>query len=85
MNPTGSPADPEARFKKEAAERAVQFVQSGMKVGLGTGSTAAFATRRIAALLKTGELLREKIVAQVSAREVIVVGPQGIQWRRRKP
>ena len=129
MNPTGNPADPEARFKKEAAERAVQFVQSGMKVGLGTGSTAVFATRRIAALLKTGELrgilafatskataeeairlgirmmaddlpqdldvtidgadevdpemnlikggggalLREKIVAQVSAREVIVV------------
>ena len=41
-------SDQEARFKEDAAKRAVQFVQSGMKVGLGTGSTAIFATRRIA-------------------------------------
>jgi ribose 5-phosphate isomerase A len=34
----------------------VQFVQSGMVVGLGTGSTAIFATRRIAKLLKDGTL-----------------------------
>lgn len=116
-------------FKQAAAFRAVEFVQSGMKVGLGTGSTAIFATRRIAELLQTGQLrdiiafatsqatdaeahrlgipmlpddlpqdldvtidgadevdpnldlikggggalLREKIVAQVSAREIIVV------------
>ena len=129
MNQTWSSADPKARFKEEAAKRAVQFVQSGMRVGLGTGSTAIFATRRIAELLKTGELsdivafatstataeeavrlgipllpdelpedldltidgadevdpemnlikggggalLREKIVAQVSRREIIVV------------
>jgi len=31
-------------------------VQSGMVVGLGTGSTAIFATRRIAQLLRDGEL-----------------------------
>lgn len=120
-----STTDTEARFKKEAAESAVELVESGMKVGLGTGSTAIFATRRIGAMLKAGELrdivafatsratadeavrlgipmppddldltidgadevdpelnlikggggalLREKVVAQVSAREVIVV------------
>ncbi len=129
MGQAATAVDPEARYKEEAAERAVQFVQSGMKVGLGTGSTAIFATRRIAALLQSGELrdivafatskftaqeairlgipmlpdelptdldvtidgadevdpdmnlikggggalLREKIVAQVSAREIIVV------------
>jgi ribose 5-phosphate isomerase A len=42
--------------KQEAAERAVTFVESGMVVGLGAGSTAAFATRRIAELLQQGRL-----------------------------
>lgn len=51
----GSP-DPQGPLKEAAAKHAVRFVQSGMKVGLGTGSTALFATRRIAALLRTGEL-----------------------------
>ena len=129
MNQVSLSSEPEAQFKAEAAVRAVEFVQSGMKVGLGTGSTAIFATRRIAELLKTqklrdivafatskataveatrlgiplmpddlpsdldvtidgadevdpemnlikgggGALLREKIVAQVSRREIIVV------------
>src|SRR5215510_6508952 len=44
------------KFKQQAAERAVEFVQSGMVVGLGTGSTAVFATRRIAALVREGQL-----------------------------
>jgi ribose 5-phosphate isomerase A len=126
---TSGSTDPEAKLKEAAAVRAVEFVQSGMKVGLGTGSTAVFATRRIAELLQTGQLrdivgfatskatyaeavrlgipmlpddlpadldvtidgadevdpemnlikggggalLREKIVAQVSTREIIVV------------
>jgi ribose 5-phosphate isomerase A len=129
-------------LKRQAAEYAVQFVASGMRVGLGTGSTAMHATSRIGALLAAGELsgitafatshatdaqarrlgipmidddlpvdldvtidgadevdpdldlikggggalLREKIVAQVSAREIIVVdagkpSPQlGTRW-----
>jgi ribose 5-phosphate isomerase A len=117
------------RFKQQAAEHAVQFVESGMVVGLGHGSTAAFAVQRIAQLLRAdqlrdilgipcsrqverearrlgiplttleehpvvdltidgadevdpslnlikgggGALLREKIVAQASQREIIVV------------
>ena len=44
------------QYKHQAAERAVEFVQSGMVVGLGTGSTAIFATRRIAQLLHGGQL-----------------------------
>ncbi|CAH2600770.1 Ribose-5-phosphate isomerase A [Rhodovastum atsumiense] len=43
-------------LKRQAAEHAVAFVQSGMTVGLGTGSTAIFATRHIAALLQEGAL-----------------------------
>ncbi len=45
-----------AEYKRQAAERAAGFVRSGMVVGLGTGSTAVFATRRIGALLQSGEL-----------------------------
>jgi ribose 5-phosphate isomerase A len=48
--------DPHAAAKQAAAERAVALVQSGMVVGLGTGSTAIFATRRIGALLRSGAL-----------------------------
>jgi ribose 5-phosphate isomerase A len=122
-------ADPAATFKQAAGERAVDWVESGMTVGLGTGSTAIFAIRKLGALLAAGErrdvvgvptsrasadtaeqagipltsladvsrvdltidgadevdpalnlvkggggaLLHEKIVAQASAREVIVV------------
>ena len=48
--------DPQLALKRAAAERAVEFVHSGMVVGLGTGSTAIFATRRIGALLRDGTL-----------------------------
>ena len=43
-------------LKQKAAWKAVEYVSSGMKVGLGTGSTAAFAVERIGDLLAKGEL-----------------------------
>ena len=43
-------------LKRLAAEHAVGFVRSGMAIGLGTGSTAIFATREISARLRRGEL-----------------------------
>jgi ribose 5-phosphate isomerase A len=126
MSPSG---DPQAALKEQAALKAVEFVESGMRVGLGTGSTAIFATRIIGERLGNGTLrdlvcfatstvtheealklgipmlpddlpedidvtidgadevdpqldlikggggalLREKIVAQASAREIIIV------------
>ncbi|HWT82846.1 MAG TPA: ribose 5-phosphate isomerase A, partial [Candidatus Methylomirabilis sp.] len=51
---TGSEA--QARYKQEAAEYAVKFVQSGMTLGLGTGTTAIYATRHIAELYRSGQL-----------------------------
>ncbi len=48
--------DQHAALKKAAAEYAVRYVQSGMTVGLGTGSTAIFAIRQIGALLQSGAL-----------------------------
>ncbi|WP_224371921.1 ribose-5-phosphate isomerase RpiA [Hyalangium versicolor] len=46
-----------ARFKRLAAERAVELIQPGMVVGLGSGSTAAFVVRRLAALRAGGRLM----------------------------
>jgi ribose 5-phosphate isomerase A len=48
--------DAPASYKQQAGEQAASLVRSGMVVGLGTGSTAIFAIRRIAALLRTGDL-----------------------------
>lgn len=43
-------------LKQQAAYRAVEFVESGMVVGLGEGSTALWAVRRIGELVQTGQL-----------------------------
>ena len=43
--------------KRAAAERAVaEYVESGMVLGLGTGSTVSFAVRKIGELLANGDL-----------------------------
>jgi ribose 5-phosphate isomerase A len=51
-----SEAEELAREKQQAADGAVAYVQSGMVVGLGAGSTAILATRRIGQLLREGRL-----------------------------
>lgn len=56
MNRANSGSEDPARLKRAAAEYAVEFIRSGMTVGLGTGSTAAFAVRRIAELYENGSL-----------------------------
>ena len=58
MSTERSPAKAELRMrdKQQAAERAAELVQSGMIVGLGTGSTTIFATRGIGRLLQDGLL-----------------------------
>jgi ribose 5-phosphate isomerase A len=43
-------------LKRQAARKAVEFIQSGMVVGLGTGSTAVHATRAIGEMLANGRL-----------------------------
>jgi ribose 5-phosphate isomerase A len=54
--PEGTAGDTRAPYKRLAAERAVELVRSGMIVGLGTGTTARFAIRRIGELLAAGTL-----------------------------
>jgi ribose 5-phosphate isomerase A len=44
-------------LKRAAAQRAVEgYVESGMVLGLGTGSTAAFVVQRVGELITSGEL-----------------------------
>lgn len=43
-------------FKQQAAEYAVETIQSGMVIGLGSGSTAIFAVRRLSEMLHAGTL-----------------------------
>ncbi|XP_010255427.1 PREDICTED: probable ribose-5-phosphate isomerase 2 [Nelumbo nucifera] len=43
-------------LKKIAAYKAIEYVESGMVLGLGTGSTAWFAVNRIGELLQQGKL-----------------------------
>jgi ribose 5-phosphate isomerase A len=45
-------------LKQQAAVAAVERVESGMVVGLGTGSTTQFALEHLAELIKIGKLKR---------------------------
>ncbi|VAW30933.1 Ribose 5-phosphate isomerase A [hydrothermal vent metagenome] len=50
-----------AKLKQQAAEKAVELIESGMVVGLGTGSTAVYAVHALGRLLANGRL--QNIVA----------------------
>lgn len=71
-------SDSAADFKRQAGETAVdRFVESGMVIGLGHGSTAIWAHRRIAEKLKSGDL--KDIIGVPASRQVEVeVAPLGI-------
>ena len=71
MPETSLEAEEHAQEKQQAADRAVEYVQSGMVVGLGAGSTAIFATQRI------GQLLHGLFIGL--ATEVIVAGADGVR------
>ncbi len=58
-------------LKKAAAETAVEFIESGMVVGLGTGSTAAFAVEKIGELIKAGKLNNIKGIPSSVATEML--------------
>ncbi|CAH9113970.1 unnamed protein product [Cuscuta europaea] len=54
--PAPSPASTQDELKKLAAYKAVDYIQSGMVLGLGTGSTAAFVVAKLGELLSSGHL-----------------------------
>ncbi len=62
-------------LKQQVGETAAQLVESGMVIGLGTGSTAIFATRRIAQRLQAGDLrdisaIPTSLATEAAAREL---------------
>jgi ribose 5-phosphate isomerase A len=65
-------------FKRQAANAAVErYVESGMVVGLGTGSTATFAVRRIGELVASGGL-RDLKGVPTSAKTTALANELGI-------
>jgi ribose 5-phosphate isomerase A len=64
------------QFKQQAAEAAVDSIESGMIVGLGHGSTTIFALRKIAQLLQNGTLSNIQGIpcSQQTAQQAIELG-----------
>uniref|UniRef100_A0A1D1XUD6 ribose-5-phosphate isomerase n=1 Tax=Anthurium amnicola TaxID=1678845 RepID=A0A1D1XUD6_9ARAE len=56
MAPPSLPPPTQDDLKRVAAHRAVELVEPGMVLGLGTGSTAAHALDRIGELIRRGDL-----------------------------
>ena len=57
--------------KEIAAERAVAYIEDGMAVGLGTGSTAAYAVSALAARVRAEGLRLGRVVATSLATEIL--------------
>lgn len=72
-----APLSPADLSKKTAADRAVDFVQDGMRLGLGTGSTAAFMVKRL------GERVRQEglrvVGVPTSSRTAALAQAEGIR------
>ncbi len=77
MLPGASSPPDQDDLKRQAAERAVELVQPGMVVGLGGGSTALYAVRRLATLVREGTL-RDIVGAPCSARVAAVARDLGL-------
>jgi len=83
MSATLSPAD---LAKKAAADKAVEFVQDGMRLGLGTGSTAFFMVKRLAERVREEGLrvvcvpTSSRTAAQARAEGLRVVTLDEAKW-----
>ncbi|NCX07784.1 MAG: ribose 5-phosphate isomerase A [Rhodobacteraceae bacterium] len=71
---------PQDKAKYVCALRAAEFVKSGMKVGLGTGSTAYWLVKHLGQSVRNGDLikggggahLQEKVVAMASDQMIVI-------------
>ncbi|MBW8686125.1 ribose-5-phosphate isomerase RpiA [Chitinophaga rhizophila] len=62
------------KAKKAAGEKAASLVQSGMLVGLGTGSTAYWAIEKIGQMVKEGLNIRAVATSVASEQQAIALG-----------
>lgn len=60
--------------KQQAAEKAVRYVQDGMTIGLGTGSTSAFAIDAIGQRVKEGLAIKAVASSRQSEERAIAAG-----------
>ena len=73
MSAASSASDPSA-LKRAAAEAAVELVQDGMIIGLGTGSTAAFAVDALARRLRQGLKFQGIATSERTAARAMAAG-----------
>lgn len=60
-----------SELKRQAAKKAVEYVQEGMVLGLGTGSTTHFALQKIGEMIQAGEFKKIKGIASSIETEQI--------------
>ncbi len=65
--------------KKQAALEAVKYVERGMTLGLGTGSTAARFVEALAPLIAAGYALRGVPTSEATRRQAAVIGVEIIE------
>jgi ribose 5-phosphate isomerase A len=66
-------------FKKAAAEKALELVQDGMLLGLGSGSTAKYFTEGVGRLVESGMKLRCVPTSRATAELAAKLGIQIVQ------
>ena len=69
--------------KRLAAEASVDLVESGMIVGLGTGSTAAHAIRKLGQRVRGGLVIRAVPTSRQSASLAVEQGNEGAEKNRK--
>jgi ribose 5-phosphate isomerase A len=82
MDNHGPPSDeqPFARWKRAAAEAAVAEIETGMRVGLGTGTTAALAIEALARRLREGLACEAVATSEATAEQARRAGIPLLQF-----
>ena len=72
--PSGKPLQLTDEFKRVAAEKALELVQDGMLIGLGTGSTVRYFTEGVGRLVADGMKVRAVPTSRATADLAVELG-----------